>query len=166
MVTPMPATDPIVAARRGENPTVLRRMRSGWAVIGDHQRLPGYCLLLHDGEADHLTDLPRPVRTVFLEDLALLGEAVMTACTGLDSQLWRINYEVLGNSYPHLHGHVFPRYLWEPDDMRRGPVWRYQDLHEPRYALGSQHDPLRAALVDALDEIATTVGPDRRRDDC
>jgi len=115
-------TDPIEAARRGENPTVLRRLRSGWAVIGDHQRLPGYCLLLHDGEADHLTELARPQRMDFLEDLALLGEAVMTACTRLDSQLWRINYEVLGNSYPHLHGHVFPRYLWEPEDMRRGPV--------------------------------------------
>jgi hypothetical protein len=45
----------------------------------DHQRLPGYCLLLHDGEADHLTDLARPRRTVVLEDLALLGEAVMLA---------------------------------------------------------------------------------------
>jgi hypothetical protein len=43
--------DRIQAAREGRNPTVLRRLRSGWAVIGDHQRLPGYCLLLHDGEA-------------------------------------------------------------------------------------------------------------------
>lgn len=100
--------DRIEAARRGDNPTVLRRLRSGWVVIGDHQRLPGYCLLLHDGEADHLTDLPRPDRAVFLEDLALLGEAVMIACARLDPQLWRVNYEVLGNSYPHLHGHVFP----------------------------------------------------------
>jgi hypothetical protein len=83
--------DRVEAARQGRNPTVLRRLRSGWAVIGDRQRLPRYCLLLHDGEADYLTDLPRPLRTVFLEDLALLGEAVMRACTGLDSQLWRMN---------------------------------------------------------------------------
>jgi len=145
--------EPIQAARRGENPTVLRRLPSGWAVIGDHQRLPGYCLLLHDGDADHLTDLPRPQRTVFLDDLALLGEAVMTACTRLDAQLWRINYEVLGNAYPRLHGHVFPRYLWEPEELRHGPVWRYPDLHDPRYALGPQHDHLRAAVVGALDEL-------------
>lgn len=124
-------TDPIEAARRGQNPTVLRRLRSGWAVIGDHQRLPGYCLLLHDGDADHLTDLPRRQRAVFLEDLALLGEAAMAACTRLDSQLLRINYEVLGNSYHRLHGHVFPRYEWEPAEMRSGPVWRYADLHDP-----------------------------------
>jgi diadenosine tetraphosphate (Ap4A) HIT family hydrolase len=162
----MPSTDPIVAARRGENPTVLRRMRSGWAVIGDHQRLPGYCLLLHDGEADHLTDLTRSRRMVFLEDLALLGEAVMTACARLDSQLWRINYEVLGNSWPRLHGHVFPRYLWEPDDKRRGPVWHYPDLHDPRCALGPQHDRLRDALVDALESIVAAFAPDSPRNDC
>ena len=152
-------TDPIEAARRGQNPTVLRRLRSGWAVTGDHQRLPGYCLLLHDGDADHLTDLPRPQRAVFLEDLALLGEAVMAACTRLDSQLWRINYEVLGNAFPRLHGHVFPRYLWEPDEMRRAPVWHYPDLHDPRHELGPQHDRLRAALVEALDEIALAPPP-------
>jgi diadenosine tetraphosphate (Ap4A) HIT family hydrolase len=146
-------TDRIRAARRGQNPTVLSRMRSGWAVIGEQQRLPGYCLLLHDGEADHLTALPRPQRAVFLEDLALLGEAVMTACTRLDAQLWRINYEVLGNAYPHLHGHVFPRYHWESEDLRRGPVWRYANLHDPRYELGPQHHHLRAALVETLDEI-------------
>jgi diadenosine tetraphosphate (Ap4A) HIT family hydrolase len=146
-------TDPIQAARRGQNPTVLRRLRSGWAVIGDHQRLPGYCLLFHDGDADHLTDLPRAQRTVFLEDLVLLGEAVMTACSELDPQLSRMNYEVLGNAFPRLHGHVFARYLWEPEELRRGPVWRYPDLHDPRYELGPQHDRLRAAVTDALDAI-------------
>jgi diadenosine tetraphosphate (Ap4A) HIT family hydrolase len=149
---PWPA-DPVEAARQGQNPTVLRRLRSGWAVIGDHQRLPGYCLLLHDGDADHLTDLPRPQRTVFLEDLALLGEAVMTACSELDSQLWRINYEVLGNAVARLHGHVFPRYLWEPEELRRGPVWLYPDLHDRRYELGPQHDRLRAAVAGALDTV-------------
>jgi diadenosine tetraphosphate (Ap4A) HIT family hydrolase len=157
------SVDPIDAARRGQNPTVLRRLRSGWAVIGDHQRLPGYCLLLHDGDADHLTDLPRPQRTVFLDDLALLGEAVMTACRRLDAQLWRVNYEVLGNAYPRLHGHVFPRYLWEQEEMRRGPVWRYPDLRDPRHALGPRHDRLRAALGGALDELLRGDQPGRRR---
>ncbi len=35
--------DRIGAAERGENPMVLARMRSGYAVIGDTQFLPGYC---------------------------------------------------------------------------------------------------------------------------
>src|SRR5687767_6672103 len=42
------------AAERGENPTVLARLKTGWTVIGDTQHLPGYCLLLYRGEANHL----------------------------------------------------------------------------------------------------------------
>jgi hypothetical protein len=42
--------------------------------------------------------------------------------------------------------------------MRRGPVWRYPDLHDPRYALGPRHDRLRDALVDALEEIVPASG--------
>jgi hypothetical protein len=36
----------VVAALRGENPMVMARMPSGFAVIGDTQHLPGYSLLL------------------------------------------------------------------------------------------------------------------------
>jgi len=35
-------------AREGRNSYVICRMSSGWAVMGDVQFLPGYCLLLPD----------------------------------------------------------------------------------------------------------------------
>jgi hypothetical protein len=38
--------DRIGSALRGENPTALRRLDAGFAVIGDVQFLPGYCVLL------------------------------------------------------------------------------------------------------------------------
>ena len=37
-------------ARKGKNPTVICRLRSGWVVLGDDQRLRGYSLLLADPE--------------------------------------------------------------------------------------------------------------------
>jgi hypothetical protein len=40
--------DRVELARRGANDAVICRLRSGWAVIGDVQFLPGYCLLLAD----------------------------------------------------------------------------------------------------------------------
>ena len=59
---------------------VMARMPTGFAVIGDTQQLPGYCVLLYeDAMIDHLTDLPRPRRAEFLLDLSLLGEALETA---------------------------------------------------------------------------------------
>lgn len=73
--------DPVGSAHRGENPMVMARMRSGFAVIGDTQHLPGYSLLLCENPAvDHLTDLPLDGRRAFLLDMALLGEAVERAC--------------------------------------------------------------------------------------
>ncbi|WP_199745780.1 hypothetical protein [Amycolatopsis sp. WAC 04182] len=62
--------DRIGSALRGENPTVLRRLDAGFAVIGDTQFLPGYCVLLTDSPGvGRLTDLPRPRRLEFLADM-------------------------------------------------------------------------------------------------
>jgi diadenosine tetraphosphate (Ap4A) HIT family hydrolase len=145
--------DRVGAARRGENPMVLARMRSGWAVIGDTQFLPGYCLLLSDVDgADHLTDLAPAQRDEFLSDMGRLGEAVLAACTGLDPSVRRINYEILGNSDRHLHAHVFPRYNWEPPELLVGPVWHYPDDRwtSPRDAYAEEHEPLRQAITEEL----------------
>ncbi|MBD0330465.1 MAG: hypothetical protein ICV64_10235 [Thermoleophilia bacterium] len=149
------ADDPISAALRGENPMVMTRMRSGFAVIGNTQHLPGYSLLLTDDPSvDHPTDLPWPARRDFFFDLALLGEAVLTA--GRERGVRRINYEVLGNSWNHLHGHVHPRYAWEPPERIGGPVWRYprevRDAPEHAYDEG-KHGELRARITAELERI-------------
>ncbi|MGO9343955.1 MAG: hypothetical protein ACLP6E_15785 [Acidimicrobiales bacterium] len=54
--------------------------------------------------------------------MSLLSEAV-SSCTPAR----RINYEILGNSDPALHAHVFPRFFVEPDERRSGPVWLYPE---------------------------------------
>ncbi|HSK23694.1 MAG TPA: hypothetical protein VK906_10980 [Egicoccus sp.] len=145
--------DRIGSALRGENPTVLRRMPSGFAVIGDTQFLPGYCVLLAEPEVGHLTDLEPPGRARFLMDMSLLGEAIERACA--NDGLVRVNYEILGNGLPCLHAHVFPRYDWEPTDRRRGPVWLYppEQFYGSAHALGVEHEPLRLRIGDALDEV-------------
>jgi diadenosine tetraphosphate (Ap4A) HIT family hydrolase len=130
-------------------------MRAGFAVMGDTQHLPGYSLLLAlDRSTNHLSDLDLQRRTEFLVDLALLGEAVEAVCgTG---QLRRINYEILGNSIPYLHGHVHARYDWEPPEFIGGPVWRYpkdmrnapeHDFHAPK------HGALQAALAVEVERL-------------
>lgn len=153
--------DRIGAAERGENPTVVGRMHTGWAVIGDTQHLPGYCLLLYGGKANHLTDLPHNERAAFLLDLSLLGEAVEAACARRDPEFERINYEVLGNSWPHLHGHVHARYSWEPAELRKGPVWRYDDRRTSQFALGPQHAELQQELTEALGRVLSAAYTDR-----
>jgi len=145
--------DRIGSALRGENPTVLRRLDAGFAVIGDTQFLPGYCVLLADSPAvGRLTDLARPRRLEFLADLDLLGEAVENVCARRDPGFRRVNLEILGNTDPFLHAHVWPRYDWEPADVVGRPVW----LHPAENwaaSLGPQHDSLRSELTAEIDRL-------------
>ncbi len=110
----------VEAARAGTNPTVISRMPSGWAVLGDVQFLRGYSLLLADPVVADLNALGESQRIRYLQDMAILGDALLEV-TGA----YRINYEILGNTEPALHAHVFPRYISEPEDLRKGPAWLY-----------------------------------------
>lgn len=146
-------TDRIGSAIRGENPTVLARMPAGFAVIGDVQWLPGYCVLLSDDpSATCLSDLAPDQRSAYLNSMARLAEAVELACAEADPDFRRVNVEILGNADDFLHTHVWPRYFWEPEDLVWRPVWLYplDSWHDPATALGPQHDALRAAITAHL----------------
>ncbi|MEU8432348.1 diadenosine tetraphosphate hydrolase [Streptomyces sp. NPDC029216] len=149
--------DRIGSARRGQNPTVLRRLDAGFAAIGDRQFLPGYSVLLADDPAvTRLSDLPPARRTAYLTDLERFAEAVERACARLDPAFRRVNIEILGNTDPYLHAHIWPRYDWEPADLVRMPVWLYRDAEYwrgDRHALAPRHDPIRAAITEELDRL-------------
>jgi Diadenosine tetraphosphate (Ap4A) hydrolase and other HIT family hydrolases len=131
-------------ARNGTNDKVICRMPSGWAVMGDVQFLPGYCLLLPDPVVASLNDLDADARAIYLLDMARIGDAVLQA-----SGASRINYEILGNSEPELHCHIFPRYASEPDDKRKMPVWFYDWKNALPYA-EDVHGELRKAIAQLL----------------
>lgn len=138
----------VEAARRGENPNVIVRMSSGWAVLADFQFLSGWSILLPDPVVPTLNDLPHDRRARFLLDMAALGDAIL-AVTGPMGAV-RMNYAMYGNQAPALHAHVFPRYADEPEAMRTKPAWLY-----PSEAFTSQRpfDPERdAAMMAAIRE--------------
>ena len=110
--------DRIAAAERGENPTVICRMRSGYLVLCDKQTPRGWCILLSVPVVADLDDLNAEQRGIFLADMVAAGQAVKQV-TGA----YRINYSILGNTDPALHAHIQPRFLSEPDAHRRQPLW-------------------------------------------
>ncbi|EJN21853.1 MULTISPECIES: HIT family protein [unclassified Pseudomonas] len=131
-------------ARNGTNDKVICRMPSGWAVMGDVQFLTGYCLLLPDPVVPSLNDLDAEARAVYLLDMVRIGDAVLQA-TGAQ----RMNYEILGNSEPELHCHLFPRYAHEPDDKRKMPAWFYDWKNALPYD-EKEHGRLRSELARLL----------------
>ncbi len=134
----------VEACRAGSEPSVVARLESGWAVMGQRQVLPGYCLLLPDPVVPHLNALDAQSRDRFLSDLGRLGEAVLEA-TGAA----RINYAIFGNLEPALHGHVHPRYVDEPEDLRTNNPWGYDWTRAPAFD-EQLHGALREQIATLL----------------
>jgi diadenosine tetraphosphate (Ap4A) HIT family hydrolase len=145
-------SDRLGSAVKGENPTVIHRLKSGFAVLGDTQFLPGYCILLAYPKAKSLNDLGPVPRLLFLREMSILGDAILEVCKPL-----RINYEILGNADDaFLHAHVIPRYAWEDDDFRKQPVWLYPAEYRtsPEFQFSEEkHGELKRNLAEKLKEL-------------
>jgi diadenosine tetraphosphate (Ap4A) HIT family hydrolase len=133
--TPIPSPGAISARvdllRLGDDPHLIARLPGGWAVLGDRQPadLVGCCMLLPDPVVPSVNDLSADARGRFLTSFVRLGDAVLAA-TGAE----RINYLILCNQVPELHGHVIPRFASESSDRRRlGPFEAY-DFSLARHA--------------------------------
>jgi diadenosine tetraphosphate (Ap4A) HIT family hydrolase len=129
-------------ARNGQNPKVIARMASGWAVLGGDQFFRGYSLLLPDPVVPTLNDLPQEQRARFLLDMAALGDAILAVTDAL-----RINYEMLGNLEVALHAHCFPRYASEDPEFRVKPIWLYDEAKRSGVPFSQdEHGPLKAHI--------------------
>ncbi len=140
----------VAAAQAGQNPTIICRMPSGWAALGDAQFLCGYSLLLPDPVVEDLNALDHPARMRYLLDMSIIGDALLEV-TGA----YRINYEILGNSDPALHAHIFPRYLSEPDALRTRPPFFYPP--EQQYAVPFDPQRDRALMIQIAAAIAQRI---------
>jgi diadenosine tetraphosphate (Ap4A) HIT family hydrolase len=136
------------ALRAGRDPTFVARLGSGWAVLGERQFLPGYCLLLPDPVVPTLNALSGEGRAAFLADMAALGDAVLAVTHAL-----RINYAVFGNLEPALHAHVIPRFQDEPAGFRTGHPWAYDWAAAPAFD-PERHRELRDRIHAALGHAA------------
>src|SRR4051812_36034250 len=136
----------VAQAQRGQNPTVIGRLASGWAVLGDVQFPRGYCLLLPDPVVGSINQLEGAERAQFLADMVAIGDALL-ALTGA----YRINYELQSNGDQALHAHIFARYLTEDAERRLGPVWMYDAaLRNAERFDPERHAELQRALGDWL----------------
>lgn len=115
--------------RRGENPYFVEELSTGYVVLGDYQRFPGYTLFLCKEHASELHHLDREFRNRFLDEMSLTAEAVYRAF-----QPEKLNYELLGKGNAvHMHWHLFPRKTG--DVPGGGPVWRLpsEEMYDEKY---------------------------------
>ncbi len=136
----------IEKTRQGLNPYFVKELKTGYVVLGDHQRFEGYTLLLCREHATELNQLAPDFRDTFLKDMAVTAEAVQNAF-----RPDKMNYELLGaGKGRHMHWHLFPRR--QGDTPRPGPVWQAEDLHDDRWLPSPEKlEELKAALKKELD---------------
>jgi diadenosine tetraphosphate (Ap4A) HIT family hydrolase len=92
------------------------------AILGHDQFYRGYSVVIAKQHATELYHLPDAERRQYLDDMVGVAAAIDRAFRPR-----KMNYECLGNTVPHLHWHLFPRYAGDPNPKR--PTWEHS--HEP-----------------------------------
>lgn len=139
----------LAACRDGTHPGLIAELDTGYAVLGDSQFFRGYSILLCKSPATELDELPPSTRLRYLEEMSQLAQAVRKVTAA-----HKINYECLGNLVHHLHFHVFPRRLSDPDP--KAPVWGQMPSagEAAAYRLDSEKDrPLMQQIRHELSAI-------------
>lgn len=98
------------------NPYFVAELQTGYVVLGDFQFYKGYTFFLSKIHAYELHELPKDFKKLFLEEMAIVAEAIFKAFSPV-----KLNYELLGNSEKHCHWHIIPRY--ENDPNLKQPIW-------------------------------------------
>lgn len=109
--------------KAGTHPLFLAELSETYAVLGDNQGCPGWCVLLLKEHVEHLAHLSIERQQRVFADVARVAAAIRAefATSGAGGEPPRINYECLGNVVAHVHWHVVPRHADDPTP--RATVW-------------------------------------------
>ena len=122
--------DRIQEIQKCRNRHFVAELDTGYVVCGDFQFFRGYALFLCKDHVTELHELTSGRRERFLIEMSLVAESVLH---GFHPR--KLNYECLGNTEPHVHWHIFPRYSNDPSPMTTS--WkidksiRYNEKYRP-----------------------------------
>lgn len=92
---------------------VLAEFPTTWVTGGTEAPLPGYVCVVAKHHVAEPFELSQAERVAFWEDSMRAARAL----TRLFNPR-KINYEIHGNTIPHLHMHIYPRYAGDPYEGR------------------------------------------------
>lgn len=130
---------------KGDNDHVVTvaEMAHSEVWLERRSRLPGYCVVVwRHGHVCEPTELRPEQATGYWHDVLAVSRAIEAEFHPV-----KMNMMMLGNTVPHLHTHVVPRYLEDPAPA--GPIPWPAMLNEHPTDIGSlrrQADALRAIL--------------------
>jgi diadenosine tetraphosphate (Ap4A) HIT family hydrolase len=130
---------------------LIARLSVSSLYLVEDQRFRGLSTLIFNEHVTRLDALPEEVYAAYLRDLQVSVRAVR-ATVNPD----HMNIELLGNSCPHLHWSIIPRYRSDPRWGR--PIWddsmRNEMRHNPAILLENQYAQIMDRIQRQLGEIA------------
>jgi diadenosine tetraphosphate (Ap4A) HIT family hydrolase len=130
-----------VICRQGTPNDILTELEVSWVTVNEDAPMRGYACLVFRRHAVDLHDLGEIEGAAFMRDIRRLSAAVQEITGAV-----KLNYEVHGNTIPHLHMHFYPRYPGDP--FEGGPI-NPKAVRKPVYAPG-EITALRTRLLEAL----------------
>jgi diadenosine tetraphosphate (Ap4A) HIT family hydrolase len=130
-----------VICRQGAPKDVLVELDTSWVTINEDAPMRGYACLVFRRHLVELHDLTEAEGAAFMRDARRLSAAVHQVTGAV-----KLNYEIHGNTIPHLHMHVYPRYPGDP--FENGPI-DPRAVRTPAYAPG-EFTAVRTRLREAL----------------
>jgi len=91
---------------RGRPPDLIAELDASFLLAGEDAPMKGYCFLLLKRHAVELYELAPEEADAFMRDMRRASRAVHEVTGAV-----KLNYEIHGNTIPHLHLHLFPRYV-------------------------------------------------------
>lgn len=130
----------------------VKELETGYVSIGHNQYYRGYCLFVSKIHASGLHELDKKLKKKFLIEMATVEEVIHTAFKPK-----KINIELLGNSYSHLHWHIIPRY--KKDVLPKIPVWNNPEfLMNKTRPSKSEVESLKKTLLKDFDKALKREG--------
>jgi diadenosine tetraphosphate (Ap4A) HIT family hydrolase len=116
---------------RNEPLDLVATLEASWVTMQEAAPVRGYVCLVSRTHAVELHDIPEAAACAFMRDARRVSRALVAATGAV-----KLNYEIHGNSLPHLHMHFFPRY--------RGDCFEGQPINprlvvQPVYVAGEFH---------------------------
>jgi diadenosine tetraphosphate (Ap4A) HIT family hydrolase len=128
--------------RRGKPLDIVAKLEQSWVTMGETAPVRGYVCVVSQIHAVDLHDLPEAAACAFMRDARKVSMALASVTGAV-----KMNYEIHGNTIPHLHMHFFPRYR---GDQFEGQPIDPKLVVQPVYAPG-EFSRTRDALLIALD---------------
>lgn len=126
---------------RGQPLDIISQLDSAWLTMPEDAPMPGYVCLVSRVHAVELHNFSSSQAGSFMRDAQRVSSA-LSAITGAV----KLNYEIHGNTLPHLHMHFFPRYVGDPFE---GRAFEPARVRRQVYATG-QFSELRGRLLQEL----------------